>query len=240
MGESTKTTLKSSSTKVIPRNTKKANTFVNVLKDLPIFFLLIHGSVFKPFSTLSWKVATFLHLISLAIFFGQNFYTTVSVGPVSYKTLPKRWFGVLQSKLFPIYFTMQVITSKIMILTAPCFPSLTSSVSLQLALFISYLNRRFLEPKSTDIMFSRYDLEDEGKKDGEEFKKLGKEFGKIHGSSAMLNLISLICIGVHTYKLVNAMGSPGTPFVMDNFTNTATGVKLIAKRLVASFVLLIS
>ena len=231
-------TLTSSSTKVIPRNLKKKNPILTILKDLPVFFLLMHGSVFKPFSALSWKIATFVHFIALSVFFGQNFYTTVSVGPVSFKTLPRRCFGVLQSKLFPIYFTMQLITTKLMILTSTCFPTLSPQY-LNAALVLSYLNRRFLEPKSTDIMFSRYDLEDAGKKDIAEYKNLGKEFGKIHGTSAMLNLISLILMGFHVYKLVTSIGM-GSPFVMEAFTNTGAGAKLIAKRLVASIILLIS
>jgi len=234
----TKDTLTSSSTKIIPRKSKKKNPFLTLLKDLPVLFLLIHGSVFKPFSFLSWKIATFIHFISLSIFFGQNFYTTVSVGPVSFKTLPRRCFGVLQSKLFPIYFTMQLITTKLMILTSTCFPALSPQY-LNVALVLTYLNRRFLEPKSTDIMFSRYDMEDAGRKDAVEYKALGKEFGKIHGTSAMLNLISLICMGVHVYKLVASIGI-GSPFVMETFSNTGIGIKLITKRLISSILLLIS
>ena len=133
---------------------------------------------------------------------------------------------------------MQLITTKLMILTSTCFPALSPQY-LNAALVLSYLNRRFLEPKSTDIMFSRYDLEDAGKKDIAEYKNLGKEFGKIHGTSAMLNLISLILMGVHVYKLVASIGL-GSPFVIETFTNTGAGVKLIAKRLVTSIILLIS
>ena len=52
------------------------------------------------------KAAATLHLLSFSIWFGTVVYTTFVAGITMFKNLPRRTFGALQSKLFPLYFQL--------------------------------------------------------------------------------------------------------------------------------------
>lgn len=55
---------------------------------------------------LSPKAAATVHLLSFATWFGTVVYTTFVTGITMFKNLPRRVFGTLQSKLFPLYFQL--------------------------------------------------------------------------------------------------------------------------------------
>mmetsp|Transcript_13459 Transcript_13459/g.27692 ORF Transcript_13459/g.27692 Transcript_13459/m.27692 type:complete len:219 (+) Transcript_13459:264-920(+) len=52
------------------------------------------------------KTAATVHLLSFATWFGTVVYTTFVAGITMFKNLPRRTFGTLQSKLFPLYFQL--------------------------------------------------------------------------------------------------------------------------------------
>ena len=55
---------------------------------------------------LSPKAAATVHLLSFATWFGTVVYTTFVAGITMFKNLPRRVFGKIQSKLFPLYFQL--------------------------------------------------------------------------------------------------------------------------------------
>jgi hypothetical protein len=82
--------------------------------------------------------------------------------------------------------------------------------ALGVALLMTLANQFVLEPKSTKIMFERYDLEnnnsgDASIKETEEYKTLAKSFGKLHGMSSLTNLIALCAAAVHGFYLAAAL-----------------------------------
>lgn len=79
--------------------------------------------------------------------------------------------------------------------------SKTSEVSLGIAFFTTLFNLLYLEPKSTKVMFDRYSLEDDGKKESEEYSKLAKSFGKLHGMSSLANLVSLVSTNCYSFSI---------------------------------------
>lgn len=83
--------------------------------------------------------------------------------------------------------------------------SKTSEVSLAIAFFTTLLNLLYLEPTSTRVMFDRYSLEDDGKKDSEEYSEKAKSFGKLHGMSSLANLVSLCSGVVHGIRLASGL-----------------------------------
>lgn len=83
--------------------------------------------------------------------------------------------------------------------------SKTSEVSLAIAFFTTLLNLLYLEPKSTRVMFDRYTLEDDGKRDSDEYNKLAKSFGKLHGMSSLANLVALCGGVVHGVRLASGL-----------------------------------
>lgn len=65
------------------------------------------------------------------------------------------------------------------------------STALGIALAMTLVNQFWLEPKSSDTMYQRYKLEDNGEKESDEYKKLAASFGKYHGISSLTNLVAL-------------------------------------------------
>ena len=55
---------------------------------------------------LSSKAAATVHMLSFGTWFGTVFYTTFIAGITMFKNLPRRTFGSIQSKLFPLYFQL--------------------------------------------------------------------------------------------------------------------------------------
>ena len=151
--------------------------------------------------------------------------------------LVRQVFGRLQSKLFPLYFTLaigcltlqlgtlafgpggsfdhpQLITLGVHTHRSRSAPHQQCCTSLHrapaartgVALLASAANGFFVEPKATESMFKRYELENqEGAKDAERIKALRSEFGKLHGLSSMLNLAALVAAVSHGWWLASRM-----------------------------------
>lgn len=51
----------------------------------------------------------------------------------------------------------------------------------------------------------RYKLEDEDKKDSDEYKKLGAKFGQFHGASSLANLGALVGAFVYAWDLASIL-----------------------------------
>lgn len=84
----------------------------------------------------------------------------------------------------------------------------TATKALGVSLAMTLLNQFFLEPKSTSVMFERYELENAGDPEAKErdtYKKLASTFGKLHGMSSLANLIALVGAAVHGFYLSAAL-----------------------------------
>jgi hypothetical protein len=57
------------------------------------------------------------HLLSYASVTGITLWHSFIGGPVAFKVLPRQQFGLLQSKLFPIYFSFQSILNGVCLVT---------------------------------------------------------------------------------------------------------------------------
>lgn len=154
---------------------------------------------FSSSSSLPSRASASLHLLSFATWFGSVAYTTFVAGITMFKNLPRQTFGKLQAKLFPKYFMLGSITLVLQLVTLPSLsPTIqkASTKALSVALLMTLANQFYLEPKSTNNMTRRYELEGEaGGKDTDEYKTLKANFGKFHGMSSLTNLIAL-CGGV--------------------------------------------
>jgi len=96
-------------------------------------------------------------------------------------------------------------------LTLGKLPSLSSTKTykaLSVAMIMTLVNLFILEPKSTKIMFERYELEDQpGGKEKSEYKQLQASFGKFHGMSSLTNLIALCAAIVHGFSVATSFVS---------------------------------
>ena len=152
-----------------------------------------------------------VHLFAFSYWFGSQLYTTFVAGITMYKNLPRQTFGKLQAKLFPKYFAGGSISLLAMLATtqavvgAPMVkPTL---ITLGVALGANLVNQWFLEPKATDVMMRRYEMENENRQSEDEYKKLAASFGKFHGLSSLVNLVSLCAAFVHTARVAAVLAA---------------------------------
>ncbi len=57
------------------------------------------------------------HLLSYASVTGLTLWHSFIGGPIAFKVLPRQQFGLLQSKLFPIYFSLQSVLNGVCLVT---------------------------------------------------------------------------------------------------------------------------
>ncbi|WWD21096.1 hypothetical protein CI109_105577 [Kwoniella shandongensis] len=159
----------------------------------------------KGFYLLTWGTAL-----------GSNVWQVIS-GFRTYKTLPRQTFGTLQSRLTPLFFSFQTLTTSALLFTHLYFhPSLISSPRVephwatseqgQQGLLIvasmvpQLLNWLVVGPLATDAMFERHRLERlEGKEHDEPnptdaMDKVNKKFSTLHGISSALSTVSFLAL----------------------------------------------
>ncbi|KAK6514516.1 hypothetical protein TWF281_004714 [Arthrobotrys megalospora] len=162
------------------------------------------------------------HLLSYSFLFGTQIWHSFIGGIISFRVLPRAYFGALQRRLFPIYFSLQLILSISLLLTTPnSLTSLQPSKTygfLLTVLFTSLLNSVVAGPFTTKTMDKRKeqeifdgrsydgkklpgvtegaerggDKENEEIRVSDEMKALNKRFGMWHGISSLFNLGSVV------------------------------------------------
>ncbi|KAG2494715.1 hypothetical protein HYH03_007229 [Edaphochlamys debaryana] len=149
-------------------------------------------------------IGAFLHVTSYAVLLGTQLWNTFFVGLTMFKNLPRQTFGRVQSKLFPMYFSLTAGANLLALATAalagaganPAGTRALAALGVSLAGLL--FNWLYLEPLCTKLMFDRYDLENLPEKTEDDKAKVAslyKEFGKWHGISSLVNLVSF-CVAV--------------------------------------------
>ncbi|GLC38364.1 hypothetical protein PLESTB_001268800 [Pleodorina starrii] len=149
-------------------------------------------------------VGAFLHVTSYAVLLGTQLWNTFFVGLTMFKNLPRQTFGKVQAKLFPQYFALTTGANLLALVTlalagASGSPAgVRALVALGLSLGGLLVNWLAIEPVCTRLMFERYDIEnlpDKTEADKDRIATLYKQFGKWHGISSLINLVSF-CVAV--------------------------------------------
>jgi len=188
----------------------------------------VSTSVFPQEKESRLKYLTVLHLFSFASEFGCSMWTSFVGGLIMFHNLPRHVFGRLQAKLFPRYFQFSII-----FVTLSCCARAFTSMErlgsgftfgthfsedwdLYTKLVLLMINLFYMEPITTEIMFTRHILEKKlgtGHEVGQlkssnpeiannpELVAMTREFGKWHGMSTSVNLICLILGCVHIWSL---------------------------------------
>ncbi|KAK9818317.1 hypothetical protein WJX72_010499 [[Myrmecia] bisecta] len=148
--------------------------------------------------TLGPTAVAYIHLLALALFVGVGDWVNFVQGIVSFRTLPKTQFGLLQSRLLPYFFQVLTLSLAAGLVTATKVGSVGLVHVLSVALVLTLANLLFLEPYTTAIMFQRHRLEKEAASAEEaaklpKHKALSKKFGMYHGLSALASL-GLPCV----------------------------------------------
>ncbi|EMG46076.1 hypothetical protein SBY92_001204 [Candida maltosa Xu316] len=151
------------------------------------------------------------HFLFYSLAFGGSAFYSFIVSPLVFKKLPREEFSNLQNKVFPTYFQGQIIAPVILALTQPlAFCPFTLGV-LGISSIGGALNYFWLLPVCQKIKEQRNQLvadkADVGA-DGEpteEFKTLSKQFGKYHGISTLVNMVSILSLAVYGVGLAKGL-----------------------------------
>ncbi|KAL4906625.1 hypothetical protein BDW74DRAFT_150836 [Aspergillus multicolor] len=151
------------------------------------------------------------HILSYGTLLGVQVYQSFVSGIIAFRALPRPQFAALQAKIFPTYFAIQTALPVVVALTASradqplgisglLAPENKYSVLLPLATaFVTGLiNFGVLRKLTVDTMRERKHQETrDGKKSydppphSKEMIALNKKFGRIHGLSSLVNLVTL-------------------------------------------------
>ncbi|KAI6784586.1 putative mitochondrial outer membrane protein-like protein [Emericellopsis cladophorae] len=159
-----------------------------------------------------------VHLLSFAGLFGTQLYQSFIVTKVCYTSLPSDAFIRLQRRIFPIYFRMQ---SVLWLVTALSFPptgpwSLVQGGAADWASFAigglcAVLNLLLFGPNTMRAMLARRELgmavrgnEENGETDVD-LAAAKRRFSKNHAASIHLNLLCIIALSWHGWRLAGRM-----------------------------------
>lgn len=151
------------------------------------------------------------HFLFYSLTFGGSAFYSFIVSPLVFKKLPREEFSNLQTKVFPTYFTFQTFAPIILGLSQPLAYCPFTLGLLAASSIGGALNYLWLLPVCKKIKEERNKLVTEKADIGadgehtEEFKKLSKQFGKYHGISTLINIISIVSLGVYGLALAKGL-----------------------------------
>ncbi|KAK8199068.1 hypothetical protein HDK77DRAFT_496291 [Phyllosticta capitalensis] len=146
------------------------------------------------------------HLLAYGTLLGSTIFQSFIGGVVAFRVLPRPQFASLQTKIFPVYFSLQTVLPIALYLTAPPSSPLTSSpvggstaTALIAAMGVAGLaNLVVVGPATTSVMKERKHQETrDGKKSYDagphsaEMQALNRKFAVMHGVSSAMNLVVL-------------------------------------------------
>ncbi|ESW95784.1 putative mitochondrial outer membrane protein [Ogataea parapolymorpha DL-1] len=147
---------------------------------------------------------TAVHLLAYSYVFGATSFHSFVSSVRAFKVLPRKEFGLLQSKLFPIHFLTQSIGPVVVGLSAP-YTIPTVGIALLAASSLSGLtNYLWLLPVCNRLKTERFALEDLPESErtpetNEKIAALTKQFGKYHGISLVFNTLSVLTLAAYSY-----------------------------------------
>ncbi|KAF7718435.1 Uncharacterized protein PECH_005916 [Penicillium ucsense] len=152
------------------------------------------------------------HVLSYGTLLGTQVFQSFVGGIVAFRALPRPQFATLQTAIFPVYFSMQTALPIVVALTASkqgqalglpglLAPENRMNTLLPMATvaITGLINMFVLRPLTVKTMRERKHQETrDGKKSydapphSKEMMALNKKFGRIHGLSSMVNMVSFI------------------------------------------------
>lgn len=146
------------------------------------------------------------HFLLYSIIFGGSTFHSFILSPIAFKNLSRAEFSNLQNKVFPIYFLGQALSPLLLGLTTPLRLCPFTIGLLAFSSATGMINYFVLLPWCKQIKDQRNKLvsdklhetiEGGESKPTEEMIRLNKQFGKYHGISSLVNLLSIFSLGVY-------------------------------------------
>lgn len=155
---------------------------------------------------LGLNTAAPFHFLFYSIVFGGSVFHSFIVSPIAFKHLSRPEFSNLQNKVFPTYFLGQALSPLVLGLTTPLKLCPFTIGLLALSSATGALNYFVLLPWCQQIKDQRNKLvseklheviENGEVKPSEEMVKLNKQFGKYHGISSLVNILSILSLSAY-------------------------------------------
>lgn len=160
-----------------------------------------------------------LHLLVLSFCWGMQVWVSFIAGFVLVQKVTRHTFGLVQSKLFPVYFYCLLSSAVVSLAVYAVYHPrelLDWHESVQMCLYFvalvtAGLNSQWFGPAATDVMFQTMEVEKEHglgqqvglssqkdeytklKEQDPKYKVLKSRFGRYHGLSSLCNLVGFIC-----------------------------------------------
>ncbi|EAW11518.1 DUF4149 domain-containing protein [Aspergillus clavatus NRRL 1] len=159
------------------------------------------------------------HILSYGTLLGVQVFQTFVSGIVAFRVLPRPQFSALQTATFPVYFSLQSALPVVVALTSSTGGQLNgisgllapenrfgTFLPLATAAAAGLINQFILRPLTVNVMKERKHQETrDGKKSydpaphSKEMLALNKKFGRLHGLSSLVNMVTLaatVCYGI--------------------------------------------
>lgn len=153
------------------------------------------------------SVKSAVNLLLFSVTFGGGSLYSYIISPIAFKHLKREEFSNLQNKVFPLYFLGQATAPILIGLTAPmrcADPVLAvSAVAGALNYFWALpVCKRIKEDRNKLVAEKKHEtIVDGNVQPSEEYTALSKQFGKYHGISSLLNMVSLVTLGFYGFAL---------------------------------------
>ncbi|KAB5592628.1 COP9 signalosome complex subunit 6 [Ceratobasidium theobromae] len=205
-----------------PNDGRKSSTWYKVVPPV-IFFTLEVGRRIPNIAAEAIKTTFQLRVLYHLLFsyiFGATLWGSFIAGFIAFRALPRQQFGLLQSRVFPVFFKSATAVTTTLLgiwaatheeVRADIFNLNSSAVAqawiLALAVVSQTSNLIYLGPMTSEIMFERHKLERAEKKQYDDptasarMKELNKKFGALHGISSLANLFSFFCLLAHGIQI---------------------------------------
>ncbi|XP_075939550.1 transmembrane protein 205 [Anarhichas minor] len=160
-----------------------------------------------------------LHLLVLSFSWGIQVWVSFIAGFALVRQVSRHTFGLVQSKLFPLYFYCLLGSSGVSLAVYAVYHArelldwhaLVQMVLYFVALVTAGLNAQWLGPAATEVMFQMREVETEHslgdqiglgsqkeayaklQEQDPKYKAYKRTFGRYHGLSQLCNLIGFIC-----------------------------------------------
>lgn len=151
------------------------------------------------------------HFLFYSFTFGGTAFYSYVVSPILFKKLSREEFSTVQSKVFPYYFKYQITSPLILALITPFNYCPFTLGALAVSSFAGLINLFFLEPKChaikeerTKLIAISKDKKDNGEP-SDEMVALNKTFGRWHGLSTLVNIVSLASLAVYGTTLAKGL-----------------------------------
>ncbi|EOA35140.1 hypothetical protein CARUB_v10020268mg [Capsella rubella] len=172
------------------------------------------------------KIASVVGLTAISAAFGTCVWVTFVSSYVLASVLGRQQFGVVQSKLYPVYFKAtsvgilvglfgHVLSRRRKLLTDAT--EMWQGVNLLASFFMIEANKSFVEPRATKAMFERMKAEKEEGRGGErtsseqelrrKLEKLSERLSKLNTYSSWLNILTLMSLTWHFVYLGQRLGA---------------------------------